>query len=600
MNGLRVLYECIITDLKDCGRNGSVANDPPPTNGGPYTATLPIKVQYQPHTQYADYMRGQHYVSQPSNDSSGAHLSSPVTAEVLVSHEHREQVSGKALKLLALLQTMVETNNVNCYSDYCSEVSNLTSTKLHVPVCVYLVTRCPKLLDYLNSAAHVAYTRIKEMVTLIAKQDNQHQSRSTAYLQTQLSASRKTFNAVWLFVARLLSNMYSLDVRIIVCEKISLVNIFLKAALDPKIYLDTATPNTIPHSSLLTLPPPQSKSSTSTRVPTDGSDEEDNLTNNTLDDTLLTQQTTSSTIPQTSPHLTATPAPGQRSAQPSATTTKLFKVLDAFGLSTFWITLLENDMGKSVLAAVKSGIDKNISLYQADPTRALIPIMESLRLVVLLTIVCEDFCALISKDQALTNRILKLVLLVSDFSDLEWAILNVMWLAEMKVVGFPSMAAQLGPGNSTTDPIQLSLPVLVSGHCLTLLHVMGRNPVGASGMAASGGKTLKAIKKLVNIHSEVLLKKTGLWPMVVALIPTCSLGVTTSCNDPSLVSIRRLKHYNILLPCTCCSKVAIGSRQLKICGECHLIRYCGRQCQQTDWQDGHNTLCRHFVSPAMK
>eukprot|EP01056_Protomagalhaensia_sp_Gyna25_P001827 Protomagalhaensia_sp_Gyna_25__1826@NODE_1966_length_1378_cov_10_544436_g1620_i0_p1_GENE_NODE_1966_length_1378_cov_10_544436_g1620_i0NODE_1966_length_1378_cov_10_544436_g1620_i0_p1_ORF_typecomplete_len428_score75_87zfMYND/PF01753_18/1_6e08_NODE_1966_length_1378_cov_10_544436_g1620_i0701353 len=413
-------------------------------------------------------------------------------------------IESRGLRLVTLLHQLVVLGEAASggYGEFCAEI--VGNSRMQASVAVWLVTRCPRVLEYLSAAAITALNQLKDR------------------------PARKALSAVWLLAARVLTSAYSLDVRILLCEQKTLVGGLLRAALDPRAFLD------------------------SEEETEDG--------------------------PET------------------AAASKLFKVLDTFSLSPFWVNLLRSELGPPVLAVVQTSIDNYLALYIRDPLRALTLLMEALHTVVLLTVVCEDFCGRVSTDAALADRVLRLVLVLAELKEQEWAALNLLWLAEMNVVGFPEMAAQLGP----EDPVQLSLPVLAAGHCLTLLHLIGRSTVGASALAARGAQTLRAIKRLVSLHSETLLKKTGLWPMVVALIPSCSLGVTTSCNDPSLVSVRRLKHYNILLPCTCCSKVAIGSRQLKICGECHLTRYCGRECQQTDWQDGHNTLCRHFVSPPMK
>eukprot|EP01055_Gregarina_sp_Pseudo9_P000568 Gregarina_sp_Pseudo_9__567@NODE_1365_length_1661_cov_19_633169_g1275_i0_p1_GENE_NODE_1365_length_1661_cov_19_633169_g1275_i0NODE_1365_length_1661_cov_19_633169_g1275_i0_p1_ORF_typecomplete_len447_score58_33zfMYND/PF01753_18/1_8e03zfMYND/PF01753_18/1_5e08_NODE_1365_length_1661_cov_19_633169_g1275_i01741514 len=420
------------------------------------------------------------------------------TSDVLSPAHHKESIKAKALELIGLLHRIVALNDPQAYNEFCSKVQQLSDTKVHIGLAVFIITRSPRILEYLTAAATLAYGNV---------QANRH-------------GGRQALNAVWLFVARVLTNNYSLDIRILVCENWALVKALVPAALDSRVFLDAET--------------------------------------------------------------------GTQSG-----ISKLCKVLDVFGLSTYWSGLMQRDLGKNVLNCVLTSVDKCLGQYQQDPTNSLVSIMETLRAVVLLTVVADDFSAVLSQDPQVAPRILRLVLAVSEFTDVHWAILNLLWLAEMSIVGFPNTSAHLG---GPEDSVPLSFPVLISGHCLTLLHILGRNPVGAASLAACGGSTLRAIKKLVNIHTEDLLKKTGLWPMVVALIPSCSLGVTTSCNDPSLVSIRRLKHYNILLPCTCCSKVAIGSRQLKICGECHLIRYCGRECQQNDWQDGHNTLCKHFLT----
>lgn len=432
---------------------------------------------------------------------------------------HKEGVKARALTLMRLLHEITDLNSGeletrdqlmrSSYHEYCQQIQQITNTKVQLALSVYIVTRCPDIFTYLSSLATSAYDVVRT-------------EGGSATNDRIVSISKRAFNAIWLLVARVLTNNYSLDIRILICENLDLIRSMVFPSLDPRIYLDSEQ----------------------------------------ADQSFLS---------------------------------KLAKILDVFGLSPYWNDFVVASKGEAIITPLLTSIDSSLDKYQQDSMNGLLGVIESLRTVLMLSIVSDHFCTSLSKVSAVTSRVVSLVLTIAEFVDLEWALLNMLWLAEMNTMGFPNTAASLG-ADDDAEIVHLTLPVLVSGHCLTLLHVVGRNPQGAMYLAASGGRTLKAIKKFVNIHSEDLLKKTGLWPMVVALIPSCSLGVTTSCNDPSLISVRRLKHYNILLPCTCCSKVAIGSRQLKICGECHLIRYCGRECQQNDWQDGHNTLCKHFLT----
>eukprot|EP01054_Gregarina_sp_Poly1_P000386 Gregarina_sp_Poly_1__385@NODE_1096_length_5109_cov_101_815351_g760_i0_p2_GENE_NODE_1096_length_5109_cov_101_815351_g760_i0NODE_1096_length_5109_cov_101_815351_g760_i0_p2_ORF_typecomplete_len391_score49_84_NODE_1096_length_5109_cov_101_815351_g760_i010792251 len=361
-------------------------------------------------------------------------------------HHHREEVKSVALCLLSQLHQMLVARDLIPYSEYCGQISRMLSSKLQLGVSVFVITRCSRILEYLAAAAAKAYSLIKE------------ESFSG------LSDARKILNAVWLFVARVLTNNYSLDIRIIVCESTNLVATFLEACFDQRVFLDS----------------------------------------------------------EHGDHSIAS---------------KFSKLLDVFGLSPFWAGLMGTEPGHAIRSLVQSSIDKNLDAYTSDPMSSLVSIVECLRTVTMLTVVAEDFCLLASQDSEIASRVVSLVLTVAGFSDVQWALLNLLWLAEMKAVGFSVMSAYLIPGQS--EAVSLSLPILLSGQCLTLLHVVGRSSVGAFHLASRGGTALKAIKSLVNIHSEDLLRKTGLWPMVVALIPSCSLGVTTSCNDPSLVSIRR-------------------------------------------------------------
>mmetsp|Transcript_66681 Transcript_66681/g.134413 ORF Transcript_66681/g.134413 Transcript_66681/m.134413 type:complete len:444 (+) Transcript_66681:131-1462(+) len=40
--------------------------------------------------------------------------------------------------------------------------------------------------------------------------------------------------------------------------------------------------------------------------------------------------------------------------------------------------------------------------------------------------------------------------------------------------------------------------------------------------------------------------------------------------------------------CVCCG----SPHDLKSCSKCHLVRYCGRECQRSDWNAGHKLVCK--------
>lgn len=132
----------------------------------------------------------------------------------------------------------------------------------------------------------------------------------------------------------------------------------------------------------------------------------------------------------------------------------------------------------------------------------------------------------------------------------------------------------------------------LSGTALILLSLIAGKNEGAEFVERKGQHVLRLVRVLVTMYGEEELKGNGLWNLAVRLASTCVLGTISESSDHlNILGIRRFRHSFLILPCGYCKQMSVGSRDIKACSNCHLVRYCGRTCQQLDWQKSHGVLC---------
>ncbi|EZG43457.1 MYND finger protein [Gregarina niphandrodes] len=129
---------------------------------------------------------------------------------------------------------------------------------------------------------------------------------------------------------------------------------------------------------------------------------------------------------------------------------------------------------------------------------------------------------------------------------------------------------------------------MLGGLTLVLLFNIGCTKSGASFLYDHGSEVLEITNNVYDRFSDAEV----LHCLIAGLVECIIAGTPTDVQVLSQVNPKRVKHYNQILRCGCCGRIAEGSRKLKICGECHLTRYCGRACQQEDWKEYHSKACK--------